>query len=104
MPYYTECREVFGAVAGRIPEIPFSNAWMAQQTIGRLPENSVLHLGILNTLRTWNFFEVPDSVDCYSNTGGCMFHTTGNTRQISQKVYFLELPVPYQNFIHFNID
>lgn len=70
MPYYTECREVFDIITGRIPELPFSNAWMAQQTIGRLPENSVLHLGILNTLRTWNFFEAPDSVDCYSNTGG----------------------------------
>jgi len=30
----------------------------------------MLHLGILNTLRSWNFFEAPDSVNCYSNTGG----------------------------------
>ena len=36
----------------------------------KLPENSVLHLGILNSLRSWNFFEVPTSVSAYSNVGG----------------------------------
>ncbi|WP_300712210.1 thiamine pyrophosphate-binding protein [uncultured Acetatifactor sp.] len=68
--YYGECRELFDSIAGRVPEVPFSNVWMAQQTIGRIPEGSMLHLGILNTLRSWNFFEAPDSVNCYSNTGG----------------------------------
>ena len=53
-----------------IPELPFSNVWIAQQTADKLPEGSSLHLGILNTLRTWNFFETPESVLCYSNTGG----------------------------------
>lgn len=57
-------------VAAKVPELPFSNAWIAQQTSLRIPKGSVLHLGILNTLRTWNFFDVPDSVLCYANTGG----------------------------------
>lgn len=37
---------------------------------GRIPEGSVLFLGILNTLRTWNYFDLPDSVYGYANTGG----------------------------------
>lgn len=62
----SECRKV----AEKIPELPFSNAWIAGQTLPRLPEDSVLHLGILNSLRTWNFYEVSESVLGYSNTGG----------------------------------
>lgn len=50
--------------------LPFSNVWIASQTAHRLPANSVLHLGILNTLRTWNFFDTPATVWGYSNTGG----------------------------------
>jgi 2-succinyl-5-enolpyruvyl-6-hydroxy-3-cyclohexene-1-carboxylate synthase len=54
----------------KVPDLPFSNAWLAQNTASKLPEGSVLHLGILNTLRTWNFCKLPDSVCAYSNTGG----------------------------------
>ena len=53
-----------------IPELPFSNLWMAQQTASQLPDGCVLHLGILNSLRAWNMFETPASVRCYCNTGG----------------------------------
>lgn len=53
-----------------ITEIPFSNVWIAQQTADKLPENSVLHLGILNSLRAWNFFATPESVLNFANTGG----------------------------------
>lgn len=54
----------------KIPELPFSNIWCAMQAAPRLPEGSALHLGILNTLRSWNFFETSASVDCFCNTGG----------------------------------
>ncbi|GEO64388.1 thiamine pyrophosphate-binding protein [Companilactobacillus nantensis] len=53
-----------------IPKLPFSNIWIAEKMSSKLPEKSVLHLGILNSLRSWNFFEVPKSVLGYSNTGG----------------------------------
>lgn len=54
----------------KIPELPFSNGWLAQNTISRLPQNSILHLGIYNSLRYWSLFEAPQSVLEYSNTGG----------------------------------
>lgn len=51
-------------------ELPFSNLWIAKQTSSILPKNSTLHLAILNSLRSWNYFDVDNSILCYSNTGG----------------------------------
>ena len=68
--YYEVCRQQYAKLLSLIPELPFSNDWIAQETAPRLPENSVLHLGILNTLRSWNFFETPDTITCFCNTGG----------------------------------
>lgn len=68
--YYEACKQQYEGLLAQVPELPFSNVWMAQITTPRIPENSVLHLGILNTLRSWNFFETPSSVNCFCNTGG----------------------------------
>lgn len=54
----------------KISDIPFSNVWLAQQICGKLPQNSRLFLGILNSLRSWNYFAKPEQVDCFCNTGG----------------------------------
>lgn len=53
-----------------LPEIPFGNIWMAKQIAPKLPANSVIHLGILNTLRSWNFFDLPANVESFCNVGG----------------------------------
>lgn len=68
--FYTEWKKERERLESKIPELPFSNIWIAKQTASLLPANSVLHLGILNSLRSWNFFETPESVLVYSNTGG----------------------------------
>ena len=68
--YYQSCKQQYDEIMIQMPELPFSNDWIAQVTASRLPENSVLHLGILNTLRSWNFFEIPETVTCFCNTGG----------------------------------
>lgn len=54
----------------KIPELPFSNIWTAQFLSKKLPENSVIHMGIRNSVRSWSYFETPDSVLGYCNTGG----------------------------------
>ena len=56
----------------KTPELPFSNAWIAKTSIPYIPDGCELHLGILNTLRNWGFFEIPHEkhIDIYSNTGG----------------------------------
>lgn len=53
-----------------VPELPFSNLWIAQQLSKSIPEDSVLHLGILNSLRVWNFFPAIPTIHTYSNVGG----------------------------------
>ena len=50
--------------------LPFSNAWIASCIANRIPRNSYLMLGILNSLRNWNLFDIPSGVTCWSNTGG----------------------------------
>lgn len=68
--YLNEALIELNSVREKIGELPFSNTWIASQTAHRLPEGCVLHLGILNTLRNWNMFEIPETVTSFSNTGG----------------------------------
>lgn len=74
--HYDECMAEIAQLHTEVPDLPFSNVWMAQQMSKMLPEGSELHLGILNTLRSWNFFDIPKSVDGNSNVGG--FGIDGN--------------------------
>lgn len=67
---YTECCDEYEQLAQSIPELPFSNPWIAKKLTPLLPKDCVLHLGILNSLRSWNFFKIDESVRVYSNTGG----------------------------------
>lgn len=58
------------ALQRAIPSLPFSNVWLASALASRLPANSVVHFGILNSLRSWNFFPLPPGVKSFSNVGG----------------------------------
>lgn len=78
---------------GKITNLPFSNIWCAQQMAPKLPAGSVLHLAILNSLRSWNFFPVDKSIRCYSNTGGfgidgCMSSLVGASLASPGKMFF----------------
>lgn len=68
--YYLECISLLNKTRSKLPDLPLSNIWIASQTAKLLPANSVLHLAILNSLRSWNLFDVDPSIRCYSNTGG----------------------------------
>lgn len=74
-------------------ELPFSNAWIASQTAHSLPDNAILHLGILNSLRIWNFYKIPKNVRSYANTGGfgidgCLSALIGASLVNPTKLYF----------------
>lgn len=70
--YCTEFRQACKALEKKVPELPFSNPWLAKNTVERLPVGCELHLGILNSLRSWSLFEInPEKkIEIYSNTGG----------------------------------
>ena len=57
-------------VRNSLPEMPFSNLFIGQELGMKIPDNSILYLGILNTLRTWSFSEINPTVTTYSNVGG----------------------------------
>ena len=66
----TSFKSITSDLLEHMPELPFSNAWIAWQLSDKIPANSTMHLGILNSLRCWNFFEVDQHVQTYSNVGG----------------------------------
>lgn len=53
-----------------VPEIPFSNSWIAQTIAPQIPDNSDLYLGIVNSLRVWDYAKLPRNVRTHSNVGG----------------------------------
>ena len=91
--YLKTCINEVNRIGSIVPQLPFSNIWVAQQMSNKLPKNSVLHLGILNTLRAWNFFKIDSSVYAYSNVGGFgidggVSTLLGSSLVTPQKIYF----------------
>jgi len=70
--YYLDWKREFDLLEEKAKNInlPFSNLFVAQQTINYLPNDSVLHLAILNSLRSWNYFDRDSMIYGYTNTGG----------------------------------
>jgi 2-succinyl-5-enolpyruvyl-6-hydroxy-3-cyclohexene-1-carboxylate synthase len=74
--YLQECQSLLEDLAENIPDLPFSNLWTASKLSPALPKNCILHFGILNSLRSWNFFDVDSSISTACNVGG--FGIDGN--------------------------
>ena len=70
MSLYKEYQLKYNQLIESVPEMPFSNLWMAQQITKLLPSGSRLHLGIRNSLRSYDYFHVPADVNVFCNTGG----------------------------------
>lgn len=68
--YLEACRNEYLNVLNQMPDIPFGNIWIAKQMASKLPTKCELHLGILNSLRSWNFFELPEEIQAKCNVGG----------------------------------
>lgn len=90
------CHKSYDRLHSLIPELPLSNLWMAMNTAHRLPQDCVLHVGILNSLRAWTLFDTPQSVQGQSfvNTGGfgidgCMSSMIGGSAARPDKLHFL---------------
>jgi 2-succinyl-5-enolpyruvyl-6-hydroxy-3-cyclohexene-1-carboxylate synthase len=68
--YYQLCVSLDQQVRAKLPDLPFSNIWLASRLAHKIPANSVIHFGILNSLRSWNLFPLPVGVRSSSNVGG----------------------------------
>lgn len=67
--YAIQWQAEYSDIIKKIPEIPFCNVWIAKTLSKLLPDNCVFHLSGSNTARAWNFFQIPKTVECYSNDG-----------------------------------
>jgi len=63
------CKKEINILYEKIPELPFSNIYLAQILSKVLPKDSVLHLGVSNTMRSWTFFDFPQCNLVWANTG-----------------------------------
>lgn len=68
--YYLRCQSKLEEAYSAIGELPFSNMWVASVLSSHIPSNCTIHFGILNSLRSWNFYELPNGVKTNSNVGG----------------------------------
>lgn len=68
--YLNRCKEKLIEVYSLLGELPFSNIWAASILSPDIPSDSTVHFGILNSLRSWNFFELPEGVRSNCNVGG----------------------------------
>ena len=83
-------------VRSQIPEVPFSNFWISNVLHDKLPANSEIHFGILNSLRSWNLHKLPEGVRSNSNVGGfgidgCMSSMIGASLVNPDKIYYLAI-------------
>lgn len=76
MTYFESCHKEETSLIQRIPDLPFSHIWVASQIAPKLPQDSVLHLGILAPLRSWSYFDIDKSIEVECNQGG--FGIDGN--------------------------
>ena len=94
--YYKECIQELRNVYNLIPELPFSNIYVAQRIAPNLPDNSVIQLGVSNTMRSWTFFEIPDSVMAIANVGcrgidGTLSSVIGMSQVDKNRIHFCAL-------------
>lgn len=68
--YLKACNKEYNEVFSKMPEMSFCNIWAASMIVPKLPKGSALHLGILNSVRSWNLFRIPEGITSFANVGG----------------------------------
>lgn len=85
------------ADAAKLPEeMPWSNFYMVQEFAKIIPEDSLLHLAILNSTRLMQFFKLPASVKVTCNASsfgidGCLPTLLGQSAVAKDKLAFILL-------------
>ncbi len=68
--YLDKCKAEYQECLSSFPELEFGNIFVAKYLSSRIPKDSVIHFGIFNSLRSWNFFELDPSIQSSCNVGG----------------------------------
>lgn len=69
--FVKELKQIFKSYYQDIPELPFSNIWIAQQLSSKIPSGSLFHISASHSRRAWNIFPFPNGVESMCNVGTC---------------------------------
>lgn len=91
--YYLHWKMADDSLRAQMPELPFSNPWIASVLKDMIPEQSVVHFGILNSLRSWNYYRFKNKVRSTCNVGGfgidgCVSSLIGASLVHPESLYF----------------
>ena len=94
--YFKTCQRIYDSIYNKFPEIEFGNIYIAKFLSKHLPKNSVIHFGIYNSLRSWNFFQLDPSIQSCCNVGGfgidgACSTLIGASLANPQKIHFLSV-------------
>lgn len=93
--FYTQCRSIYNSIYAKLPNsLPLCHISIAKFLANTIPSNSVVHLSILNALRSWNFFETSPEMRFNSNVGGfgidgCTSSLIGASLMDKDRLFFL---------------
>ena len=78
----------------QLPQLDFSNFYVAKRLSETMPPKSLLHTAILNSTRTIQFFELAEGITNYSNVGalgidGCLSTFIGQAAAAKEKLCYL---------------
>ena len=77
-----------------IPEFEFSNLHVAKKISEIIPENSILHLAILNSTRIMQYYKLAKGIRTYSNVGalgidGCVSSFAGQAASTDELAFLI---------------
>lgn len=80
--YYSKFKDYYDSVSS--PHFKYSGAYAIEKMIKQIPENSILHLSINDSIRVTNFFRINKNIKVYANIGthgidGCMSSFIGQS-------------------------
>ena len=92
--YLDKCKAEYQECLSAFPELDFGNIFVAKRLASCLPSDSVIHFGIFNSLRSWNFFELDSTIHSSCNVGGfgidgALSTLIGASLASPQKLHFL---------------
>jgi len=78
----------------KLPELKFSNFYVAKKISAIVPKNAILHLAILNSIRVMQFFKLNKTVRTFANIGalgidGCLSSFVGQASTTSELSFCL---------------
>lgn len=91
--YYEVWRQLYDKMNYSV-ELPFSNLYAAQQLCQHIPDQSIMHFAILNSLRTWSLMPLNESIQTFSNVAafgidGCLSTIVGQSVATNQLCFHI---------------